>query len=250
MFSDAGKTFIWILVGASESFVMAFTWLIISKGQESIGQLTVSQVITYYFYLFITWYIIGGTFWHLISNSIRRGELSSQLLKPIFPYAKDILLEQGWKTFGLISGIPILILFFLTFSNTISIDFSLSNLILSIPAIILGSIIFGLMQFLVGNLTHWFQKVDGVFTVFNTLSFIFGGAIAPIILMPELVQKIAYALPFRYTFSFPIEIFQGTALGENYYRSLLVQCIWLISLLVISIYLYKKGLEKYESFGN
>jgi len=250
MFSDAGKTFIWILVGASESFVMAFTWLIVSKGHDSIGSMTISQVITYYFYLFITWYIIGGTFWHLISNSIRRGELSNTLLKPIFPYAKDILLEQGWKTFGLISGIPILILFFLVFSGNLSIEFSLIHLIISLPSIILSTLIFALLQFIIGNLTHWFQKVDGVYTVYNTTSYIFGGAIAPLLLMPLGIQKAAYLLPFRYTFSFPIEIFQSLISNSQIYLGYFLQVLWLILLIILSRILYKKGLQKYESFGN
>ena len=75
MFSDPGKTFIWILVGASEAFVMSFTWIAVSQGKDTIGSMKTAQVVTYYLFTFILWYIIGGTFYHMIADSISSGKL-------------------------------------------------------------------------------------------------------------------------------------------------------------------------------
>lgn len=250
MFSDAGKTFVWILVGASETFVLIFTWLVVAKDTDQIGILSKPQLITYYIFIFISWYVIGGTFNHMIKESIKSGKLSNNIVKPIFPYAESILMEQGWKTFGLFSGSFVLIGFVLVLKLDLGTGINISNIMTSLPAIVMGALTFGSIQFLSGNLTHWFERTHGAIKIFDVCTYIFGGMLAPLALMPEIIQKISFILPFRYMFSFPVEIFQNLINTENVLKGYSVQIIWLITLFLLCKYTYKKGLERYESFGN
>jgi ABC-2 type transport system permease protein len=249
-FSDAGKTFIWILVGAAESFVMAFTWMVIAQGTYEVGGLKLSEVISYYFYLFITWYIIGGVFHQMIAETIKKGNLSMYLVKPMFPYAKPILHEQAWKTFGLISGLPILILFLIVFRDNVSLEFNIERLVLSFPAVIFGAIIFGELEFIVGNVTHWTQSNVGIHHLNDLAYALFGGYLAPIVLLPVLLQQISTFVPFRYVFAFPIDIFQGRIQSKELIQYYLFQIGWAIILWFACKFIYKAGLRKYEAFGN
>lgn len=250
IFANAGKTFIWMLVGAVESLAMILIWTAAARGQDNIGSMTVSDVVTYYLYIFIIWYIIGGTFFHIISRGIYDGELSNQLVKPIFPYAEYIIREQSWKIFGLLSSIPLLGAFTYLFSDFINFQFNLPSILLSIPAIILGMLIFGIIQFIIGNITHWYQKVGGVYGIYATLEQIFGGSIVPLALMSGIFRTISIILPFRYTFSLPIEIYLSQLTRSEILIGYSIQLMWLFGLFLIAKFIYKKGLKRYESFGN
>jgi len=250
MFSDAGKMIIWIILGAVETFVIAYTLSVIGRDNNSVGDLSISQIITYYLYFFISWYIIGGSFYHMKSNSISRGELNFHLVKPVFPFARDILVEQGWKTFGLITGIPFLILFFYLFSGNISIDFSFSRLLISLPAVFFGAIVFALMQFLIGISTVFFKKIWGLYSVYSMMLYIFGGSLAPLALMPQIIRDFSFWLPFRYMFSFSVETFQNFISNDEIIVGYVFQFIWIIILTLFSKFIYSKALKKYESFGN
>jgi ABC-2 type transport system permease protein len=250
MFSDAGKTFIWILVGAGETFVMIFTWLVVAKDTDQIGILSKPQLIAYYIFIFIIWYIVGGTFSHMIKESIKSGKLSNQLTKPIFPYAESIIMEQGWKTFGLFSGSMVLIIFVMVLKLDLATGIKLNNVLASLPAILMGAFTFGFLQFLAGNLTHWLDRTQGLIKIVEVCTYIFGGMLAPLALMPDVIQKVSFFLPFRYIFSFPVEIFQNLINGQSTLNGYLLQGIWVILLFLLCKFTYKKGLDKYESFGN
>ena len=82
------------------------------------------------------------------------------------------------------------------------------------------------------------------------MSFLFAGNMAPIALFPKTIKLIAQILPFRYTFSLPIEIFQQTISGKSILTGYAVQTAWIIVLFILARTLYFKGLKHYESFGN
>lgn len=249
-FSDAGKTFVWIVVGAAESFVMAFTWLVVSNGSENIGNLKSGEVISYYLFLFISWYIIGGVFHQIIGEQIKSGKLSTQLTKPIFPYAKAILSEQGWKTFGLITGLPLLAIFIIVFNKYLVIELSLINFLSAAPAVIFGAFVFGLIEFILGNAVHWIHNPSGLHNLNDVVYMVLGGYLAPIALLPELLQDLSNILPFRYAFAWAIDIFQGRVTDTQLLLGYGVQLAWLIILYLLAKWIYYKGLRQYEAFGN
>lgn len=249
-FSDAGKTFVWILVGAAESFVMAFTWLVITKDQAKVGDFNSGEVIAYYLFLFITWYIIGGVFHQIMGDQIKTGQLSSLLIKPIFPYAKAILGEQGWKTFGLITGLPLLVLFILVFNQHLEINLTWQNVLFCLPAVVMGAVLFGLVEFILGNVVIWTQNNSGLHNLNDLVYMIFGGYLAPIALLPPVIQSLSNILPFRYAFAWAIDIFQGHLSGQQLVSGYIVQTLWIIILFILARWIYTKGLRQYEAFGN
>lgn len=250
IFSEWGKASIWTIIAATHALVMAFTWLIVADGRDNLGALSTGQVIAYYGLMFISWYLIGGNVHHMVSNMIARGELSGKLTKPLYPFAEKIFLEQGWKTLGLLTGTPVLIMILIGFGGQTEIAFDLSNLLWTIPSILMGAIIFLTKDIIIGCTTFWLQSDKGTQHMDVLMMTIFGGDLAPLALMPIWVQSLANVLPFRYIFALPIEIFLGQHTGIDLLMALGVQLLWLVAFVWLAGIIYRRGLIAYEAFGN
>lgn len=224
----------------------------IADGADNVGGMPIGELLMYYVYFFFAWYIIGGTFRHFIENAIRKGDLSIELLKPVFPYAKVILQEQGWKTFGLLTAIPFLLASTLVVSSVLSfeISFNPSGLLIATPTIVLGSLIFGFSQFIMGNIAMWTTKTGGVEVLWQVFSTVFGGWLAPLSIMPEIVQNVGIYLPFKYIFAYPIAVMNYEMSGDDALFAFFMQIAWTVVMYIVAKAIYIRGLRKYESFGN
>lgn len=247
--SDAGKAWIWYAMLMTQAFVFAYTWLIVAGGRDTIGSLPTGEVIAYYFYMFVGWFVVGGYFHFGMGEAIRQGTLSVQLSKPLLPFTREILSEQGWKTLGLIFAIPLLGLMVLLFAGKVELSLDPLRFLMCIPALILGGLTFGLVDFMIGLAGFWLERVDGIRGVIMACNNILGGYFLPIALLPLALQQAAFWLPFRYGFSFSIEIFQGLVTGDQIWQGYLLQLFWLLVLFLLARFLLKRGLRRYESYG-
>ncbi len=248
--SDAGKTMIWMITEGIMAFVFIFIWLSASSGQDTIGGVDRGQIIAYYFFTFISWYLIGGFFHFLMADSIRTGRLSNQLVKPVMPFAQDIMKEQSWKVFGFFASMPIFLILLVLFGQFADFSIDSSNVPFVILSLILGGIVFGALDFIVGSFAFWLDRVNGIRALNSAFFNILGGYYIPFILLPEAISAVAQFLPYRYTFSFPIDILQGQVGDGQLLGGFIVQIIWAIVLIFICNLVLKIGLRRYESFGN
>lgn len=250
VFSDPAKSIIWVLVSASFCFCAAFIWTAVADGTGRVGELSLSSVLIHYFFLFLFWYVIGGMFSMLMGKAIYRGELSNELLRPVFPFAKYILWEQGWKAVNIFIVVPILIIFIIIFNQYLDFSISLFNLLITLPSLLIACCIFMLFDFCLGCLTFFTGQIEGVYNLLWPVRNIFGGWLVPVALLPDLLHKIAVLLPFRYFFNFPVELLQNQLEQKEIITGYLIAILWVIILFFLSRVLYKAGLKRYEAFGN
>lgn len=250
MFEGKMGLIIWIIVNLAYTFSSSYLWFALTKGEGSVGSLKSTDLITYYIYMFILWYIIGGTFAWSIEKNIKEGTLSNQLLKPQFSFLPDILWEQGWKSVGFLFSLPLIVLMFAFTIGPFEISFDILSFFMSIPSIIMGGVIFGCFQLLTGLSALWLESSHGVDKVYRMFSSFLGGKLIPLAIMPESIKLVAYLTPFRYIFSFPVEIFQQQIDGSEIVSGYLLQIMWLVILIIACRIAYIKGLKRYESFGN
>ena len=184
-FADSAKVFIWILVEGIQAFVLAFMWIVAAGDSEKIGEYATSQIVIYYLFVFLSWFIVGGFSHMMIANSIREGKLSNQLLKPVKPFALDFFEEQGWKTVGFLFAIPIMLILAIIFSSYINLEIAMSDVLRLIPTILIAMIIFALIDVIMGLSAFWLDSVDSVRFAFSSINSIIGGYMIPFMLLPE-----------------------------------------------------------------
>lgn len=246
-FMYRANLFAWMIVGAIGPVIMVLVWLTILKNQPSVGGYDRSDFILYYLLTTVAWYVVGGEFARPIGTAIRSGDINKSLLQPYSVVLGKAVWEQAWKLLSLIMSLPIciLILYFTREMIVFRLDMSL------IPVIILslvgGAIIFALIQAILGIMAFWMTEIWPI-TELNTMALqLFGGMLAPIALLPPIVQTITLYLPFRYIFFEPVAIILGKQLDPA--GVLMKQLLFIFLLFGIYKLLWKVGLRRYEGIG-
>lgn len=247
-FSDPGKTVVWVVVGATEAFVACFVWVALLGAGDANPQLY-KDVIGYYLYLFIIYYIIGGIFSWGMKDVIMKGKLSVYLVIPMFPFARAYFSEMAWKLLGFVISVPLYIFLVGALVGFDSLALTSVPVLPVIGAVILGNVIFTAVYMVIGLSAIWFGRVDGLMEIIQSLTAIFGGFLAPVYLYPEYLKTLVEILPFRYIFSFSIELLQNKIVSTEMLKLFIIALIWSVLLTAFAIFFYKKSLKRYEGYG-
>jgi ABC-2 type transport system permease protein len=183
--------------------------------------------------------------------AVRDGSLSRDLLKPYPPAMIFVIETITGNMVQLIYLLPITGICLVVLKEKLpAIELSTSHLGLFLLAIGTGFIIRMLVAGCIALLGFWIENVTTLNLVINGgVWALLGGMIVPVATFPETIRNIAGYLPYRYMLSFPIEVLSGRlAEGEILFGFTTIFC-WSVLLLVISRFLWKRGLKGYTAYG-
>ena len=146
--------------------------------------------------------------------------------------------------------------FFLTFPILILFPSLLCELNLDVLSLssfiviyILASVLNFMLYFTIGLIAFWTKQASGLQSILRNSARVFTGELIPIDLLPLTFQNILKFLPFPYIMYIPISLLMKGYDSEVFARSLLTMLIWILVMVIINMYIWKKGLKKYESVG-
>lgn len=230
--------------------VMATVWLTATH-TGLIGGFTTGEILTYYIAGMVLVPIVMWTADHRVSQEINSGELALNFVtKPISYFWSRYFAEMGWHTISPIFAVISLVLSLILFGSHLTTSISLPYLFFLLLSILLTSTLFFCTTYLIGLLSFWFTDIDGFSEMFWMAVFLFAGQGIPLSFYPQSFQFILNILPFRFLFSFPLEIFTQKLSTAQIAQGFLVQIFWILSLGFLAKYILKKGLRIYSAFGN
>jgi ABC-2 type transport system permease protein len=186
-----------------------------------------------------------------IAREIRDGTLKKYLLQPIQMLGYLVSYRAAHKIAYIVTtALPYALLFFICrqfFVGHVPTD----------PVIWLGYIASLLLAFLVGfyfessvgMVGFWFLEVTSLLYIVMTLNFFISGHMLPLDLLPSPWAEILKSLPFQYMAYFPAVVFLGKVQGADLARGLALQAAWALAFIVLSQWLYRRGLRRYSAFG-
>jgi ABC-2 type transport system permease protein len=231
--------YFYMLGMVAEPVIYLVVWSTVAVQQGgSVGGYTVGALAAYY----IVWTLVRninivftpyGWEWR-----IREGQLSAQLLRPLFPIVEDLGFFLGWKPVVVLLWLPIAI--FLAFVFQPVIHLTLLNVVVFAFALLGAYLIRSLNQSSLGLITFWTTRVGPVFQLYIALELLLSGRLVPMSLMPDWVRTIAGFLPFQWTFAFPIEALVGNLSNQQLWNGLLMQLFWIVfgSVLVRIVWIF------------
>ena len=105
-------------------------------------------------------------------------------------------------------------------------------------------------QSALGLVTFWTTRVGALFSLYIVLELLLSGRLVPLTLMPHWVQTVAWFLPFRWTFYFPIQSLVGDLSNAELAAGLGMQLLWtLIGIGVFSL-VWRHAIRRYTAVGN
>jgi ABC-2 type transport system permease protein len=99
-------------------------------------------------------------------------------------------------------------------------------------------------------ITFWTTRVSAIFELYFAVELILSGRLVPMSLMPEWAQRLAFFLPFQWTFYFPINALVGEFSTVELLGGLGVQLAWILAGWGLTRLIWHFGIRRYSAVGN
>lgn len=245
-----GPVVVWLLNNFLSAAVFAALWLSAETGGGSIGSYSRSGLISYYIFALALQWIVGLFPFYSTVRNIKDGSIVlGALIKP-FSYFKGKLAEEiGWHAVAAFFGLATTLVLVVLFRDFLVVNNSPVSLFLTVTAVGLAALTnFGLSLCL-GMTAFWFTEVyalDGLFWAGRT---ILGGQGIPVSFIPGFYFSLVQILPFRYLFSFPLEIFFNQLSPGGILFGFIAQILWIVIFVMLYRWLWNHGRRAYAAFG-
>ena len=224
-------------------------WTSIANANGDVNGLTANDFITYYMTLLIVDQLTSNIIIHIFAYKVQDGTLSAELIKPIHPMLTATLVNDiAFKTLNMIVLTPIWIVLALLFKPDFA-SVSISGILLSIPAILLGYAINFLLSGAITSLAFWTTRVYSIHEFYYAMILLFAGQFVPLQLMPEVIQNIAKVLPFQLFMYLPIQTIQGKLTTGEIIQGYITGVIWLAVALTFFRFVWREGVKRYSAVG-
>ena len=238
-------------------FLLAFGWMIpplislfvwyTASDAKAIGGLTQGEFVSYYLLLIlVNQFTYSQTHW-TVGDAIRSGDMNLTLLRPLSPQFGVLASEIAGKVVYMSFVVPVTIVLVMLLHPTF--HTTPANSILFLLTLFLAWLLRFLWGYWLAILAFWITRADALLSIQNTLIFLLAGQVAPVMLLPRVLQNIAITLPFRYMISFPIEVLLGHLQTSELIAGLVYQCCWTLIACILFVSTWHRGLRHYAAVG-
>lgn len=180
-------------------------------------------------------------------QDVAHGRLSPKLLRPLHPIHYALVGNLVWKVTTLVGLLPILALVAWTFGARFGTR--PEHVALFVPSMVLAAALSFLFDWLTATTAFWITRSSAVAFLLGRVSFIFGGQIAPLALMPGVLGTIAYALPFGYMLGVPADILRGGVNVPTGLQLVATQALWVAAIWLALRLAWRLGVRQYSAVG-
>lgn len=250
MFQYRGEIVLWAIWGVVYPAVAMAMWSAAVQGSpdgRTIKGYAPSDFAAYFWLTMIVGHI--STAWDVYEMGylVQSGHMSPRLLRPIHPVWQSVADNLSYKFLTLTILVPIWAgVIWLTRP---SFDADRHDLLLGVPAVLLAAVINYLWCYILAMLAFWVTRMDAIGQAWFGLGLFFGGRLAPLTIMPEPLQKIATALPFKWVIWFPCELLMGRVKPGTAMQGLVNQCAWVLFGLVVFHVMWRVAVKRYSAVG-
>lgn len=226
--------------------VSLFVWYTAAEG-KAIDGLTQREFVAYYLLLIlINQFTYAQTNW-TVGDSIRDGRINMVLLRPMSPLFNTLAAEVAGKVVFMTFVIPVSLVLALFLHPEL--HPTLIERLLFPPALAFAWLLRFFWGYWLALLAFWLTRAAALLVVQDSLIFLLAGQVAPIALLPDLLQVAAQVLPFRYMLGFPIEILTGHLTHTELLTGFAYQLGWLAIAVILFLILWRAGVRHYSAVG-
>lgn len=207
------------------------------------------QFVTYYIMLSVVSILTGTWLAEFVAESIRLGQLSPWLLRPVPYIVQDIGNNIGEKVVKLPMLLPLSAIVALFFRDSLHFPANPLNWLLFLVSLPLAAAVAFLLDFVIGSLAFWIQDVGGLIRTQALVGAFLAGEFVPLALFPHSLSGFVQLQPFRYTLSFPIEVLTGSLSREELALGFGCELAYCVLLWGCYRLMWRYGLRAYSAVG-
>jgi len=239
-----------IVVGPLQFLVMTSIWRAVYAQGGGIGGLTLDDMILYYgVSTLISYIIMDFADWNL-QMLIRTGKFLTFALRPLHHRFFALSQKIGHRILGLLfEFLPVLIIMLVLFN----IEFRAASWSWAIISVILGFLMQFYINYSIGLMGFWLVKTEGLRSIVWLLTSVCSGALFPLVILPRVVQGVAFFLPFQYTLYVPTMVFSGSYNLGGFHMGIpaivAIQAGYVLLMYAFSEVLYRISIKRFTAVG-
>jgi len=243
-----GMVFLWILGWIASFITMVFLWRS-AETQGTLAGFNQNQIVTYYFIGILVWAVCSWWPFWAISEEIKDGSIVQYITKPIDFHWCRLGSEIGWHTINTLFYLIFFLVIFIFVKHFLVFNLSLRQLLIFVFSLAIVSLVNFEFNLLISTTAFWILNTGGIGSLYWLVMSLFGGQIVPLAFFPKWSQTIVKILPFRFMYSFPLEIYLGQQSGWPLLFSFAVGIFWVVTFYFLFKHFWQKGLKVYTAFG-
>lgn len=237
---------VWVL-STTMPLVMYLLWSAVAR-EAPVGRFGQKEFLAYFLAAFIVRQLTGTWAAWQMNFEIRQGTLSMKLLRPVhvlLTYATENLAVIPMR---LVVSVPAAVAT-LVFVGSQFLPHPPVMWLLFLLSLAGGWLTAFLIGISIGTLALFTKSSLKVMDAYLAASFVFSGYLIPVELFPQATREVVNFLPFRFTIGLPVELLTSRhSLGEA--LSLLGrQWSWVVFLLLLTQFMWRRGLRRFEAYG-
>jgi ABC-2 type transport system permease protein len=224
-----------------------FIWrAVLGQGGDIYGY-SFAAIMTYLFGTTILRSLVMGSRTIDLGWMINSGSLTIPLMRPINIFSFFFIRDLADKLFNLTFMFLEIPLILLVFHPPVYLQSSPLIITLTLISILFAIFIYFFINCIFGSLAFWTRDVWAPRFLLMVIMEIATGAMFPLDMLPVFWQKIALLTPFPYLLYVPLKIYLGNDLARV--SHLFAGLFWVISLGLLTSFIWKKGIRSYEAEG-
>jgi ABC-2 type transport system permease protein len=214
-----------------------FVWLQVPSAGPAVG--------SYYLAVICVALMTASFENHTFAQSIYSGDIVAALVKPQPPVIVPLGENLAIRLWLILLGLPLIALV----AWLAAASYAPAAILSAVPALILAAVLRFLFVWTLAMTAFWTERVHAVVSFGGVLIFLLGGSAAPIALLPQPWQAIAWLLPFRSMLGLPAELATGTLAFDGIVAGYAVSVFWVGVLGCCAVGAWRRGIRRYSSVG-
>jgi ABC-2 type transport system permease protein len=226
--------------------IYLFVWSTAAQG-TTLGNLTRGEFVAYYLVLILVNQVTYAQTNWTVGDTIRVGQMNELLLRPLSPIYHTLATEVAGKVVFMTFAVPVTALLALLLRPELHV--TLQDGLAFVPALVLAWALRFFWGYWIALLAFWATRADALLHLQDSLIFLLAGQVAPVTLLPALLQGAAVVLPFRYMVGFPVEVLMGQLDPGALRMGFALQVGWLVVACALFLAVWRRGVKHYSAVG-
>lgn len=245
------ESLVWLLGDVAPPIMMIFVWLAAYEGQSHVAGYDLQAMLGYTVGVMVLRNVVASHIEWDIDQSVRNGTLSTHLVRPFNVWLLWFWSGIAARTVRGVMVAPVILGCMAWFGPSltpVSADW-VQRLPAVTTCLVLAYVLSFVMKLVVGFMSFWLTDIYGLNLAEEVITYIFGGLLLPLELLPNWLQAIAWVLPFRAVYHLPLTAVLGRLQGIDLLVGIAIQAGWLAVITTVAWLLWRRGLIRYEAVG-
>jgi ABC-type uncharacterized transport system permease subunit len=242
-----------VLVFLAELALAWFLWLGVfeTSGSATIGGFTFAEAVRYTLLVALLAKVVrGGTGLEgAIAQELYDGSFSRYRIYPVSYYAFKYAQNLG----SLVPALIQCVLFggiWLTLQGGVGFDgITLAGAAMALVSVAVANMLHFAIAWPNQGVGFWAENVWSLMVALRFVGGLLGGVLLPLSTFPDVVRPVVEWLPFRFLFSFPIEVLTGAAGPAAWLQGTAVALGWWVVFRLVGVWVWARGGLTYSGAG-